>query len=129
MSLDTNSTDVDAEAYPDEAPKELLDIPESDLGKVAWFFSLPVYTVFFITIPDIRRRQCRSYNTLTFVMSIVWIGFLTYILIWMVTIIGFTFSIPDSVMGLTFIAFGSSVPDALASILVARQGNLDSNIS
>ncbi len=43
-------------------------------------------------------------------------------MVWMVTIIGFTFGIPDSVMGITFLAAGSSVPDALSSVLVVRQG-------
>jgi len=43
-------------------------------------------------------------------------------MVWMVTIIGFTFGIPDSVMGITFLAAGSSVPDALGSVLVVRQG-------
>jgi Ca2+/Na+ antiporter len=43
-------------------------------------------------------------------------------MVWMVTIIGFTFGIPDSVMGITFLAAGSSVPDAMSSVLVVRQG-------
>jgi hypothetical protein len=43
-------------------------------------------------------------------------------MVWMVTIIGFTFGIPDSIMGITFLAAGSSVPDALSSVLVVRQG-------
>jgi Ca2+/Na+ antiporter len=55
-------------------------------------------------------------------MSIVWLCLLTYLMVWMVTIIGFTFGIPDSVMGITFLAAGSSVPDALSSVLVVRQG-------
>jgi Ca2+/Na+ antiporter len=55
-------------------------------------------------------------------MSIVWLSILTYLMVWMVTIIGFTFGIPDSVMGITFLAAGSSVPDALSSVLVVRQG-------
>ena len=42
-----------------------------------------------------------------------------------VTIIGFTFDIPDVIMGITFLAAGTSIPDAIASLLVARQGNLD----
>ena len=46
-------------------------------------------------------------------------------MVWMVTIIGFTFGIPDSVMGITFLAAGSSVPDALSSVLVVRQGNIN----
>jgi Ca2+/Na+ antiporter len=40
-----------------------------------------------------------------------WIGGLTYVLAWMTTVIGYTFGIPDSVMGLTFLAIGTSVPE------------------
>ena len=51
-------------------------------------------------------------------------------MVWMVTIIGFTFGIPDSVMGITFLAAGSSVPDAMSSVLVVRQGKkfMDDNL-
>jgi Ca2+/Na+ antiporter len=55
-------------------------------------------------------------------MAIVWLSVWTYLMVWIVTIIGFTFGIPDSVMGITFLAAGSSVPDALSSVLVVRQG-------
>lgn len=41
----------------------------------------------------------------------------------MVTIIGYTFMIPDTVMGLSLVAFGSSVPDCLSSLFVAQKGN------
>lgn len=43
-------------------------------------------------------------------------------MVWMVTVIGYTFGISDSVMGITFLAAGNSVPDALSSVLVVRQG-------
>ena len=43
-------------------------------------------------------------------------------MVWMITIIGSTFMIPDTVMGLTFIAAGVSVPDALAGIAVVKEG-------
>ena len=36
--------------------------------------------------------------------------------------LGFTFHVPDTIMGLTFIAAGVSVPDAIASLLVVRDG-------
>lgn len=64
----------------------------------------------------------------TFVMAIVWLCFLTYLMVWMVTIIGFTFGIPDSVMGITFLAAGSSVPDAMSSVLVVRQGRKSDSV-
>ena len=43
----------------------------------------------------------------------------------MITVIGFTLGIPDTVMGLTFIAAGVSVPDALSGIAVVREGQRD----
>jgi hypothetical protein len=103
-----------------------------------WVFIAPIKIIFHFTIPDCRnpRSVILSYRLkinfslyrffkwypFTFVMSIVWLCFLTYLMVWMVTIIGFTFGIPDSVMGITFLAAGSSVPDALSSVLVVRQG-------
>ena len=59
----------------------------------------------------------------SFVVCIIWIGVTSYILVWMVTIIGYTFMIPDTVMGLSLVAFGSSVPDCLSSLFVAQKGN------
>ena len=44
-------------------------------------------------------------------------------------ITGYTFSIPDTIMGLTFIAAGTSVPEVASSIIVARQGNCNVLIS
>lgn len=37
-----------------------------------------------------------------------------------VTLVGYTFGIPDSIMGITFLAAGTSIPDAYSSIHVAR---------
>ena len=50
-------------------------------------------------------------------------------MVWMITVIGFTFGIPDTVMGLTFIAAGVSVPDALSGIAVVREGHGDMAVS
>ena len=43
--------------------------------------------------------------------------------------IGFTFGIPDTVMGLTFIAAGVSVPDALSGVAVVKEGYGDMAVS
>lgn len=45
-----------------------------------------------------------------------------------VTIIGYTFGIPDVIMGITFLAAGTSVPDCMASLIVARQGTYASSL-
>lgn len=44
------------------------------------------------------------------------------VLLFQVTIIGYTLGIPDVIMGITFLAAGTSVPDCIASLIVARQG-------
>lgn len=35
--------------------------------------------------------------------------------------LGFTFGIPDSVMGLTFLSFGNCMPESISSILMVRK--------
>lgn len=47
----------------------------------------------------------------------------------MITVIGSTLNIPDTVMGLTFVAAGVSVPDALSSIAVIKEGYGDMAVS
>ncbi len=47
----------------------------------------------------------------------------SYVMVWMVALIGYTLRVPDTIMGITFLAAGTSVPDAMASLIVARQGN------
>lgn len=46
------------------------------------------------------------------------------LIVFQVTIIGYTLGIPDVIMGITFLAAGTSVPDCIASLIVARQGIL-----
>ena len=43
---------------------------------------------------------------MSFLISVVWICLYSYVMVWMITVIGFTLGIPDTVMGLTFIAAG-----------------------
>ena len=50
-------------------------------------------------------------------------------MVWMITVIGFTLGIPDTVMGLTFIAAGVSVPDCLSGVAVVKEGHGDMAIS
>ena len=85
--------------------------------------------MYYYTIPDVKKESCQKYVGVSFVVCIIWIGVTSYILVWMVTIIGYTFMIPDTVMGLSLVAFGSSVPDCLSSLFVAQKGNQDSHSS
>ncbi|XP_075990855.1 sodium/potassium/calcium exchanger zydeco isoform X2 [Anticarsia gemmatalis] len=97
--------------------------------KTAWIVTWPIHLVFLFTIPDCEKPRFKNWFPLTFIMCIVWIGSLSYIVAWMITIIGDTLMIPDSVMGITFLAAGTSVPEAVSSVIVAKQGHGSMGIS
>ena len=82
-----------------------------------------VFNIFVTTFfADCRAEKWANSFVLTFLMAIFWISIYSYMMVWMITVVGATFRIPDTVMGLTFIAAGVSVPDALAGIAVVREG-------
>ena len=71
-------------------------------------------------ISDCRKPELAKFALATFFLAIVWVCALSYMMVWMITVIGFTLNIPDTVMGLTFVAAGVSLPDALGGIAVAK---------
>ncbi|XP_050360492.1 sodium/potassium/calcium exchanger 4 isoform X2 [Nymphalis io] len=101
----------------------------SKLTKTTWIVTWPIHLVYLFTIPDCEKPRFKNWFPLTFIMCIVWIGSLSYIVAWMITIIGDTLMIPDSVMGITFLAAGTSVPEAVSSVIVAKQGHGSMGIS
>ncbi|XP_078371659.1 sodium/potassium/calcium exchanger 4-like [Oculina patagonica] len=123
--------------YDQHRPHEVPDLtlgtplspPEGIWARICWTLGLPINILFYFTIPDVKKESCRKFAGFSFVMCIVWIGITSYILVWMVTIIGYTFMIPDTVMGLSLVAFGSSVPDCLSSLFVAQKGDGDMAVS
>lgn len=96
-------------------------------GTAAWALRSVLHAALFYTIPDSRKKP--NLFVLSFLASIAWLAFFSYIMVWMVSLIGFTFAIPDSIMGITFLAAGTSVPDAYASLHVAKQGHGDMAVS
>jgi Ca2+/Na+ antiporter len=108
----------------DETPRYPWQRPagEGILGHIWWGLYLPLTLVFFITIPDVRYPKLAKFYPLSFFMCMAWIGAVAYVVTWMITIIGYTFGIPDSVMGLSFLAVGTSIPEVFSSLIVSRQG-------
>lgn len=96
---------------------------------VSWYVVYPIHFLCKKTMPDCRAEQYRNWYPLTFTISMIWISFYSYFMVWMITVIGSTLSIPDTVMGLTFVAAGVSVPDALSSIAVIKEGYGDMAVS
>ncbi|XP_076681281.1 putative sodium/potassium/calcium exchanger CG1090 isoform X2 [Andrena cerasifolii] len=94
-----------------------------------WGLVYPIHFMCRATMPDCRQEKFRNWYTFTFCVSMIWISFYSYIMVWMITIIGSTLGIPDTVMGLTFVAAGVSVPDALSSLAVIKEGLGDMAVS
>lgn len=121
--------DVDHYDKDAEATTWVWTVPKSSCRRCLWVVSLPLVAVMFVTVPDCRQKRWKNWFIVTFILSIIWIGVFSYFMVWMITVVGHTWHIPDSVMGLTFIAAGSSVPDAIASLLVVRDGYGDMAVS
>jgi len=106
-----------------------IKVPPGCLPKITWVLGFPVMILFYITIPPCCKQRWSEWFLVTFAMSVIWMGALSYVLVWMVCVIGDTFDIPDCIMGMTFLAAGSSIPDVMASVIVVRQGMADMAIS
>ncbi|KPU74093.1 uncharacterized protein Dana_GF22022, isoform B [Drosophila ananassae] len=115
----TTGEDREEEGY------SLLTYPKdkSCFAQFTWLIIWPIHLLFRIAIPDCKKAKNNKIFPLTFIMCIVWIGSLSYVVAWMITIIGDTLKIPDSVMGITFLAAGTSVPEAVSSVIVAKRGH------
>ncbi|KAM9314255.1 sodium/potassium/calcium exchanger 3-like [Pholidichthys leucotaenia] len=104
-------------------------VPGGVCNKLKWLTMWPLSLLLFFTVPNCAKRRWERWFMVTFLIATIWIAGLSYIMVWMVTVIGFTLGIPDVIMGITFLAAGTSVPDCMASVIVARQGLGDMAIS
>uniref|UniRef100_A0A182SIM2 Sodium/potassium/calcium exchanger 5 n=1 Tax=Anopheles maculatus TaxID=74869 RepID=A0A182SIM2_9DIPT len=128
---EANADGVSAQEEEDDDEFKLLKYPlgKSAFRQFSWIITWPIHLLFMFTIPNCETPRFRNWFPLTFIMCIVWIGSLSYVVAWMITIIGDTLKIPDSVMGITFLAAGTSVPEAVSSVIVAKQGHGSMGIS
>ena len=106
----------------DDEPVDALTCPSGRWKIVRFSIMYPIRVLYYLTIPDCRLANWESWYIVTFLMSITWMGLHSYVLVWAVSVIGVTISIPECIMGLTLLAAGSSIPDAIASLVMAEQG-------
>ncbi|XP_022100810.1 sodium/potassium/calcium exchanger 3-like [Acanthaster planci] len=130
-SYGLNIPDFPDDPSSDESESEIavpsvFDAPTSTWLYITWLLGLPIIVLLHYTIPDCRKsgvwRRCYP---ITFFASCIWLAGLSYLLYWMIVVVGYTLGVPDTVMGYTVLAIGTSVPDAVASVLVAKDGFAD----
>lgn len=80
-----------------------------------------------IIIPDCKKKP--KLYIVTFIMSILSIGGLSYLLVESAIVLADALHINPALVALTVLAVGTSIPDLLASMAVAKQGRGDMAIS
>lgn len=91
VGLQPATTTETSEAEPPEQEGyRLLRYPKdkSCFAQFTWLIIWPIHLLFRIAIPDCKKPKHNKIFPLTFVMCIVWIGSLSYVVAWMITIIG-----------------------------------------
>jgi len=109
--------------------EQFFEFPTGHFQQVWWFLTLPYTLAFWCTMVDVRQINRQNYCWFVFIISIVWIGGFSYVMVTLAMGIGDTLKIPNYIMGMTFLAAGTSIPDLLSSVIVARQGHGDMAVS
>eukprot|EP00033_Pygsuia_biforma_P000437 GCRY01000520.1.p1 GENE.GCRY01000520.1~~GCRY01000520.1.p1 ORF type:complete len:514 (+),score=95.62 GCRY01000520.1:218-1759(+) len=118
----------EAEVSPDnitvkiEESKAEEEEPKSTFDKIWAVVMWPLLFLFKYTVPNCQEEKWKKWYMASFIISILWIGVLSFFMVEWATAIGCILDIPPIVMGLTVLAAGTSVPDALSSVMVARDG-------
>jgi len=105
------------------------DEEDEEGGIISTAIALPLSAIFSITIPNCSSEETKKYYLITFTMSVLWIGVLSYYMVTWASKLGCMFGIHPAVMGCTVLAAGTSVPDAIGSLIVAKQGQGDMAVS
>ncbi|OWR55375.1 hypothetical protein KGM_204573 [Danaus plexippus plexippus] len=103
--------------------------PSGFRKRVTYLLVAPIVFPLWITLPDTRTPRGKKLFPITFIGSIVWIAFFSYLMVWWANLVGATAYVPPEVMGLTLLAAGTSVPDLITSVIVARKGFGDMAVS
>ncbi|KAF9803568.1 hypothetical protein SFRURICE_008723 [Spodoptera frugiperda] len=103
--------------------------PSGFRKRVTYLLVAPIVFPLWMTLPDTRTPKGKRFFPITFIGSIVWIAFFSYLMVWWANVAGATAHVPPEVMGLTLLAAGTSVPDLITSVIVARKGFGDMAVS
>ncbi|XP_062925090.1 sodium/potassium/calcium exchanger 2-like isoform X3 [Mobula hypostoma] len=113
----------------DEDKPLSLAWPDTTRKRIIFLIILPIVSVLWLTLPDVRKKSARKFFVISFFGSITWIAGFSYLMVWWAHQVGETIGITEEIMGLTILAAGTSIPDLITSVIVARKGLGDMAVS
>ncbi|VDM55428.1 unnamed protein product, partial [Angiostrongylus costaricensis] len=76
-----------------------MEWPDKFIKQITYVCLAPVLIPMWVTIPDVRKPTSRKWYPVTFVISVLWIAFFSYLMVWWANTIGETLIIPTEVSG------------------------------
>ncbi|XP_064356938.1 sodium/potassium/calcium exchanger 2-like [Dromaius novaehollandiae] len=125
----THNMKEENEEEEDEDQPLSLAWPDTPQKQFTYLIVLPIVFPLWVSLPDVRNPESRKFFPITFVGSISWIAFFSYLMVWWAHQVGETIGISEEIMGLTILAAGTSIPDLITSVIVARKGLGDMAVS
>nr|AYD91346.1 Sodium/potassium/calcium exchanger 2 [Neotrygon kuhlii] len=113
----------------DEDKPLSLAWPDTTRKRIIFLIILPIVSLLWLTLPDVRKKSSRKFFVISFFGSITWIAGFSYLMVWWAHQVGETIGISEEIMGLTILAAGTSIPDLITSVIVARKGLGDMAVS
>jgi len=116
----------------EEDEEHMLDIPEEMQDKIIWYICCPIYFLLHYLTPEPTTEvMCLGVKRfiVTFIVSLLWIAFFSYFLVWWTEVLGQVLGVDTIIMGFTLLAAGTSIPDAVSSVHFAAIGEGDMAIS
>lgn len=95
--------------------------------KFLYFYTWPLKALLCCIVPNPVKRP--KLFPITFILCVLIIGANSYLISWMITIIGKAFNISDTVLGFTFLAAGGCLPEAISITIMSRRGEGSMGIS
>ena len=99
--------------------------PRSSLLKR--YLLMPLIFLMKITVPNIKKYP--NLWLASFLNSMIWIGFLSFLLVWWVLDVGKALFIPQGVLGIIILGAGVSIPDLVNTLLKVLEGSGEMAIS
>lgn len=106
-----------------EKYQDMFVFPTSSIYfMILYCVTFPFRYLMYLTIPDVRRPGSEERINVAIVMTIVWLGILSYVLTVSLTLLGNWWHIDGAIMGFTIAAWASNFPAHWSSMVVSKHG-------